>query len=281
MAQGRSVRVTHGVSLPADTTERPSGSRRSSETRVCHIDVLVDRAVSTDPMTNTDRNPRGNQTGIRPQRRRRDQKIRPQRKAARLRIRPQRKAARLRNPTARNSGEMRKPRRDREIKGTDAAESNETIRGGKLQPNGRRGKTDPQGWHIGQTGSLHRTTDMRGAVRGIINSTEKLCLRNKVKRPGPVAPPAMGWGAPDSKHPVQPPSQWMVQRHPEDRGGCVCVCVPNKQNGRANHSPEPGIHNNHTRTMACSNSVAKGKFKIMEAGHTPGEALPPANRRNG
>ena len=130
MAQGRSVRVTHGVSLPADTTERPSGSRRSSETRVCHIDVLVDRAVSTDPMTNTDRNPRGNQTGIRPQRRRRDQKIR-----------PQRKAARLRNPTAWNSGEMRKPRRDRT---TDAAESNE-FDGGKLQLNGRREKTDPQG----------------------------------------------------------------------------------------------------------------------------------------
>ena len=62
---------------------------------------------------------------------------------------------------------------------------------------------------------------------------------------------------------------------------CVCVCVPNKQNGGANHSPEPGIHNNHTRTMACSNMVAKGKIQIMEAGHTPGEALPPANRRNG
>ena len=226
MAQGRSVRVTHGVSLPADTTERPSGSRRSSETRVCHIDVLVDRAVSTDPMTNTDRNPRGNQTGIRPQRRRRDQKIRPQRKAARLRIRPQRKAARLRNPTARNSGEMRKPRRDREIKGTDAAESNENIRGGKLQPNGRRGKTDPQGWHIGQTGSLHRTTDMRGAVRGIIRQHGKICLRNKVKRPGPVAPPAMGWGALDSKHPVQPPaSGWCKGTRRTGEGVCVCVCA--------------------------------------------------------
>ena len=98
-------------------------------------------------------------------------------------------------------------------------------KGGKLQPNGRRGKTDPQGWHMGQTGSLHRTTDMRGAVRGIIRQHGKIRLRNKVKRPGPVAPPAMGWGAPDSKHPVQPPSQWMVQRHPEDRGRCVCVCV--------------------------------------------------------
>jgi hypothetical protein len=145
MAQGRSVRVTHGVSLPADTTERPSGSRRSSETRVCHIDVLVDRAVSTDPMTNTDRNPRGNQTGIRPQRRRRDQKIRPQRKAARLRIRPQRKAARLRNPTARNSGEMRKLRRDREIKGTDAAESNENKKqGGNSSPMGEEERQTPK-----------------------------------------------------------------------------------------------------------------------------------------
>ena len=134
MAQGRAVRVTHGVSLPADTTEKPSGSRRSSETRVCHIDVLVDRAVSTDPMTNTDRNPRGNQTGIRPQRRRRDQKIR-----------PQRKAARLRNPTARNSGEMRKPRRDREIKGTDAAESNENKkRGENSKPMGEEERQTPR-----------------------------------------------------------------------------------------------------------------------------------------